>query len=208
MNYDDMFLFVKKCLENGDAISSKTFPFRNRYTHIVRVYKWCLRLLPDFPLCNKDVLLTSAIFHDVGYVNGQKNHADTSATIFKKYAVENGFADDFIDLVYYNIKNHSNKSLLNDSNTNKELILLLEADLLDEEGILGIVWDLLAEGRRNPSSYNDAIKSLLNHSGHILNQDYMVTPIAKKYWNEKKNDVKNFINGLKNDLFMEDNYEL
>ena len=67
---------------------------------------------------------------------------------------------------------------------------------------------MLAEGRRNPSSYNDAIKSLLEHSGHILNQDYMVTPIAKKYWNEKKNDVKSFINGLKNDLFMEDDYEL
>lgn len=207
MSYDDMFLYVKKLLDDNNAIHSKSFSFRNRYTHIVRVYKWCMRILSDFPNCNKDILLTSAIFHDVGYAYGQKNHAENSANIFKEYAVNNGFSTDFIDLVYYNIINHSDKTLLNDPNTNKELILLLEADLLDEEGNLGIVWDLLAEGGRNPSSYEDALQALWSHSGHILNQDYMVTPIARMYWDEKKNYVKNFIAGLENDLFLEDKNE-
>ena len=72
---------------------------------------------------------------------------------------------------------------------------------MDEEGALGIMWDLFSEGMEHPDSFDCGLDTLYKHSAHILNQDYMVTPLAKKIWNEKKELVKDFIIQLKEDLF-------
>jgi uncharacterized protein len=93
--------------------------------------------------------------------------------------------------------------MLKDSK-NPEFIIVLEADLLDEEGSLGIVWDLLAAGQKNAMSYLDAIDEIKKHSIHILSQDFMKTPTAIKIWDEKKNLVKDFVSQLYEDLFMEE----
>ena len=198
-----MIDFVKKTLEENDAIIDKrhNFVFRNRFEHSVRVFKWVKRLSVDFDDLDFDVALTAALFHDVGYANGQMNHHLLSKEIFKSYAKANNFNDEFIDKVSYIIENHSDKSLLK-TTKNKELILVLEADLLDEEGSMGIVWDLLAAGK-TANSYVAAIDAIKRHSIHILSQDYMITPTAIKIWDEKKNLVKDFISQLYEDLFIE-----
>lgn len=199
-----MIDFVKKTLEDNDAIIDKrhNFVFRNRFEHSVRVFKWVKRLSVDFDDLDYDVALTAALFHDVGYANGQMNHHILSKEIFISYAKENKFSDDFINKVSYIIENHSDKSLLK-TTKNKELILVLEADLLDEEGSMGIVWDLLAAGK-TANSYVAAIDAIKRHSIHILSQDYMITPTAIKIWDEKKNLVKDFISQLYEDLFIEE----
>ena len=161
------------------------------------------RLSVDFDDFNYDIALTAALFHDVGYANGQKEHHISSAEIFEKYAIDNDFDPLFIAEVKYIILNHSNKQMIF-NNKNNEFVVLLEADLLDEEGSLGIVWDLLAAGVKHPNSYLDAIDEIKKHSSHILSQDYMVTPCAIKHWDEKKNLVKDFISQLYEDLFMEE----
>ena len=199
-----MIDFVKKTLEDNDAIIDKrhNFVFRNRFEHSVRVFKWVKRLSVDFDDLDYDVALTAALFHDVGYANGQMNHHILSKEIFISYAKENKFSDDFINKVSYIIENHSDKSLLK-TTKNKELILVLEADLLDEEGSMGIVWDLLAAGK-TANSYVAAIDAIKRHSIHILSQDYMITPTAIKIWDEKKNLVKDFISQLYEQLFIEE----
>ena len=101
------------------------------------------------------------------------------------------------------ILNHSNKDLLTKEETSLEMIVLLEADLMDEEGALGLVFDLLAEGTKSPDSYEIVFNEIMKHSAHILEQDFMVTPLAKKYWEEKKEFIRKFIEDLKFDLFME-----
>lgn len=205
-----MLQFVKNKLKDANALKpgNQYHKFRDRYEHSRRVYNWMLKILPDCYDCNQEVALTAAIFHDVGYSISKENHANTSALIFKEYAIEHGFDDGFINDVMDIISLHSNKELLNDPNIKDELILLLEADLLDEEGCLGITWDLLARGARGITSYKEGLDALYIHSGHILNQDYMITPIAKEIWEHKKEIVRNFINELTNDLFIEeDSYE-
>ena len=201
-----MLAFVKKTLEENNAIKplKAHHSFRSRYTHSVRIYKWCKRLVLDLPNCNKDILYTAAIFHDIGYAHGKKDHAKESAKLFLEYAKDNNFDDDFSSEVARIISLHSNKELLKDKDSTDELILLLEADLLDEEGCMGIVWDLLSKGALGCENYEDSLSEVWNHSGHILNQDYMVTPIAKKYWDEKKNFVKEFLEQFESDLFLED----
>ena len=78
---------------------------------------------------------------------------------------------------------------------------MLEADLLDEEGALGIVWDLMALGSMGGVNYYDAIDAL-KHAKHILKQDYMITPIARQIWEKKKDLVKCFTDELERDLFL------
>ncbi len=204
LNYEIMLKYVEDQLYENDMERKQKakHSFRSRYMHTTRVYGWCKRIEDDLE-CDKQVLYTSAIFHDIGYSKGQLNHAQVSTEMFREYAAKHDFDKDFTEKVANIIYNHSNKDLLNDPNSPNELILLLEADLLDEEGALGLVWDLMARGAKHSTSYYEAFDEIMGHSGHILNQDYMVTERAKKYWEEKKSFVKNFLDTLKFDLFEE-----
>lgn len=145
MDYEAMLLYVKKVLEENNAIRSPNlkFSFRNRYEHIKRVFNWCSKLLEDKPNCNKEMVLTAAIFHDIGYCKGKDNHAHFSAMLFIEYAKKHNMDYEFMMHTADIISLHSDKSLLKEDNIPDELVLLLEADLLDEEGALGIVWDLM-----------------------------------------------------------------
>lgn len=204
-NFDDMFNYVLNVLTINNGLKSKKamFTFRNRFMHIKRVYGWAQRIMEGLEL-NKDAVLVAAIFHDCGYSSLSKDdHALRGAHIFKEYALNNGFDLEFTDIVYKMIYNHSNKELLNKKDTALEMIVLLEADLMDEEGALGLVFDLLAEGTKSPDSYETVFNEIMMHSAHILDQDFMVTPLAKKFWEEKKCFIREFIKDLKYDLFME-----
>ena len=204
IDFDDMLNYVEKALfENDEERRQKSrHSFRSRFQHTKRVLGWCKRIECDLD-CDKDVLYTSAIFHDIGYCKGQEGHAYQSNLMFREYAKEHSFSETFTETVANIIVRHSDKRLLNDKNSPNELIILLEADLLDEEGALGLTWDLMARGAKHSISYNEALDEIMNHSGHIIDQDYMVTPTAIKIWNEKKEFVRVFINNLKYDLFEE-----
>ncbi len=207
LDFDKMLKFVKKELEDNNAIKpkNKNHQFRNRYKHSYRVYLWVGRLALDFDNIKLDVLKTAAIFHDVGYAYQKQMHAYFSNIIFKKYVEQNkeDFTDEFVADVSYLILNHSSKEMIKKTE-NIELILLMEADLLDEEGAMGILWDLLAKGHKGVEDYEDALEEIYAHSIHILDQDYMVTPLAKKYWNMKKEIIDKFVKAIKSDLFMEE----
>ncbi len=204
IDFDDMLDYVEKALfENDEERRQKSrHSFRSRFQHTKRVLGWCKRIECDLEV-DKNILYTSAIFHDIGYSKGQDGHAYHSSIMFREYASVHSFESEFTEKVAYIIARHSDKSLLKDKNSPNELIILLEADLLDEEGALGITWDLMARGAKHSISYQEALDELMTHSGHILVQDYMVTPTAIRIWEEKKKFVKNFIDNLKYDLFEE-----
>ncbi len=209
LNYEDMLNYVNHVLIQNGGIKSKKpqLGFRNRFEHIKRVFEWSKRIIPAVS-CDEELVLTAAIFHDSGYSNKEiGNHNIEGAEIFKDYASKSGFNQEFTQKVTEMIQLHSNKELLNEKKTPIELVLLMEADLLDEEGALGLVFDLLAEGYKSPESYNSVFNEIMIHSAHILSQDYMVTPLARKYWNEKKLLIEKFIHHLRFDLLMENSYE-
>ena len=205
MDFDAMLKYVEMKLFEHDAIKSRNplHQFRNRARHSYRVYRWIDVLKTDYPDADLDVCKTAAIFHDIGYAKGKHDHAEKSEKMFRKYAKKNDFDPDFTEKVAYIISMHSEKGLMKTTD-NKELILLLEADLLDEEGAMGIMWDLLSAGKKGVEDYTEAMDELYLHSVHILDQDYMVTPTAIKIWNEKKELVRTYLKAIKNDLFLED----
>ncbi|MDE7264344.1 MAG: HD domain-containing protein [Anaeroplasmataceae bacterium] len=206
LNYEDMLEYVKHILIENKGIRSHKpqLYFRNRFEHIRRVLGWTKRIIAEVESCDSDIVYTAAIFHDCGYKEGSKEeHASLGAEIFLDYARNHQFEQRFTDIVYKMIVNHSNKSLIKEKNTPIEMIVLLEADLIDEEGALGIVFDLLAEGYKGPDSYDSVFSEIMMHSAHILNQNYMVTPVAKRIWEEKKEFICKFLKDLRYDLFME-----
>ena len=125
--YDKMFQFVKDYLVNDEAETIKVgkYPFRKRSEHIRRVFMWAQRIADGEACINKEAVLVAAIFHDIGYaisLDGSK-HAEDSAILCEKYLKENGYDTEFISLVAYLVRSHSNKEFMTVSDTPLELII-------------------------------------------------------------------------------------
>ena len=202
--YAKMFQYVKDCLGDNDNNATKIgrVPFRKRSEHTKRVFMWAERLIEDKYFINKEAVLVSSIFHDVGYAvsSDNLNHAGDSAVLCEKYLLENGFATEFINFVVYLVKNHSQKELMTVKDTQLELILLMEADLLDETGALSIVWDCMSEGAQQVQSFEKSYNHILNYSCKHLNVNPMVTVKAKAFWESKQKLLQEFTNQLSFDL--------
>lgn len=127
-----------------------------------------------------------------------------SEVLFKEYlASHKGFNNN--DFICFLIRNHSSKELLYEEMTPKELIILMEADLLDETGALSIIWDAMNEGSKPDSHYIDTYHHLINYSKREINENPMVTPVAKLIWENKKTLIDNFIKELEYDLGIDKN---
>ena len=202
--YDKMFEFVKNYLENKEAETIKIgkFPFRKRSEHIRRVFMWAQRIVDGEAYINKEAVLVAAIFHDIGYAISldKSKHAEDSATLCEMYLKENEYDIEFINLVTYLVRSHSNKELMTVSDTPLELILLMEADLLDETGALSVVWDCMMEGSEQIQSFDKAYNHIMNYSYKSLNVNPMVTAKSKAFWENKQNLMKEFVNQLSFDL--------
>ncbi len=110
-------------------------------------------------------------------------------------------ANDFLpekrELIEYLIKNHNNKELLV-RGSKEELILLMEADIMDEEGAMRIAWDNMAAAVCGAKSFKES----LERTEKYFNPDYnpMITPLARNFFQEKQEFVKEYIRRFKDDL--------
>ena len=191
--------YVKSVFENHPE-HNKKYIFREKYSHTKRVFTWAKKLLLH-EKADTDVVLYSAIFHDVGYTISSDNHPEHSADICKKYLTERGFDNVFVERVLDCILNHDNKELLNNDTTSMEVILLIEADCLDESGAMSILRDALSEGLSGDTSYYKTYKRLLERRIVLQPNDFFcVTDTATKVWEEKQKLYFDFIGSLKNDL--------
>jgi len=204
--YDEIFSDVKNYLSanEGEVTKIGHFPFRKRSEHIRRVFTWANRLMDDSRIrdINKDAVLIAALFHDIGYamLADGMDHAENSAAIFEKYADEHGYDRDKSAFISYLIRSHSMKNLIFAESTPLELIVLMEADLLDETGALSIIWDCMVEGAQNEQSFAKTYDHITSYSGRILDENPMFTKKAKEIWTDKQRLVSEFIKQLAYDL--------
>lgn len=208
--YEEELDYVSKYLiaHNGDNSPRINETFRHRSRHVYNVYRWAIRIVNELETIkqakiNQNALYLACIFHDVGYGSEHfhNSHPIEGADIWKEYAISKNLDNDLISYVYYLIRMHSNKELLQNKDTPLELIILMEADWLDEEGAMSICWDLITLGHDNPTSYEEALNKVEKYSAHILNVNPLITMPGRKYWREKQELVRNFIRELKFDLF-------
>lgn len=153
-----------------------------------------------------DVLYTAAIFHDIGNAINRESHAELGAKVFYEYGIKTGMDLPFIEKVKNLIFLHSSKELLNQKDTLIELIILIEADLLNEEGPLRMVWYTLDKGISGAQSYNDAYQHIvMGNNKRLVNP--MITEKAKYYWNEKQKIAEAFTKQLEEDITVNSQYQ-
>jgi len=195
--FENIFNEVKEYfITHGGEDDDRGFTFRKRSEHTWRVFTWAQRLSEGYAI-NNTALLIAALFHDIGVTKSLNDHANQGALIFREYAANRNYDENQIDFIEYLIRNHSNKELLA-ADIPLELILLLEADMLDETGAHGVIWDAMMA----KDSYVNAYELLKSHSC----DEYlpMRTPKAREIWENKQNLIKEFIKQLKYDLVIDD----
>jgi len=181
-------------------------PFRSRADHLYRCYCWAKRILPCRPDADAELTLVSTLFHDIGVIackekTGKEGHDVLGGDIVKDYLLNHGYDAAFAEKVAYLVAHHQQRELLNAPDTPIEHIILMEADMLDERGALGVVWDAMAEGAQEQQSYESTLarfkkRKLYKHP----DRNPMVTEIARAIWWEKVRLHMAFVDALEKDL--------
>jgi uncharacterized protein len=208
--YNEIFEYVKNVLADNDGEATKIskFPFRKRSEHIWRVFQWAKRLMDEDnsdDTVDRDSVLIAALFHDSGYalsLDGSQ-HAENSAVVFNQYASDKNFDDKRQNFISYLISNHSKKSLLDAEDTPLELIILMEADMLDETGALSIIWDCMTEGSQTEQNFIKTYRHIEAYSNKTLKANPMRTDRAKKFWIKKQSLMREFLEQLAFDLMID-----
>ena len=208
--YSDLYLkqYVEKVLtKNGGEESSIPFQnFRKRSEHCWRVMRWCKEIIEreELTSVNSVEILFSAMFHDIGYNSLGIPHEEFGVELFEDFLKNHFLAPELAKRIEYNIAHHSGKRLKIPNNISVELIILMEADMLDEEGIMGVVSDCLSEGMKGClcNGYLGAYERICQYASEILDISPMITPYAAACWEKKQKDVRHIIEGLKKELFI------
>jgi uncharacterized protein len=202
MDLTECMNFVEKTLQDHQKDMGRKFPFRSRVKHTRRVWMWAERLAENREDVDRDVLFTAAIFHDVGYAIGEpEQHQRESAELFLTYAQAHGLDEAFSRQVASCIAIHSDKQrMAHPEELTVEQILLMEADLLDEEGALAICWDGLSCGYQNVTSYEAVYEHSQREWKDKLAHNPMVTEKGKELWQHKQEFVKSYLQELRYDL--------
>ena len=203
---DHMISYVKSRLAAYDATENPILKIRHsRFEHTMRVFQWMKKLYaayPDQEHLDLEVLSIATLFHDVGYCDAEniKNHAETSATCCREYLESKKYPLEKTDFVCDLIRRHSNKELLHEDIPG-ELILLLEADLLDDSGAQGLVLDVWLEvARKKDVSFQSILEHMEKYTLAMMQHNPMRTAEGLKIWNEKKMLSEAFVQAYKEDI--------
>ena len=128
-------------------------------------------------------------------------HAEKSAALFVEYAKQQNIDPEIAEKTAYLIKMRSNKEMLMLSDTLPELVLLMEADLLDEEGALRVIWYCATKAIQGADRYGD-FYDFIQRGSEKRRENPMVTPLAREIWERKVEMVDEFMRELSNDIEM------
>lgn len=203
--YTEMFDYVEKQLAGYDVHGGKK---RNkirysRMDHTRRVYRWMMELYEASE--NKDqidieALRIATIFHDSGYGSiEQGEHAKVGAGICREYLTDIGYPGEKIDFICELIASHSDKKKLVED-ISPELMLLMEADLLDDTGAHGVVMDVWIEATGEDVTFESIRDHIARFSLKQTQKNPMRTKAGRRIWEEKCALVKEFYESYSRDL--------
>ncbi len=150
MNYSEVIEFVKN--KTSDSTRPEHYPFRSRFEHTMRVYRWAIRLQAKLG-GNLDVIVLAALLHDVGW-DDERPHEEVSAEMAVEYLDSIGIDPETITRVGEIIMIHEDKDT--DKDLSLECKIVMDADLLDEVGALEVLWDAMVVAQDDDASYKKA----------------------------------------------------
>lgn len=195
--------YARECLS---AIPHATkmntaFPFRDRYAHSLRVMGWCQRLLEGIP-AQRDIVLAAAALHDVGYAVSAADHALHGQRMAEGFLREMGMEEGALLNIADLIGRHSDKHL-NPLRMSNELMVLQDADCLDEIGAVTVLWDGLAEGAEPEQSYVKAYHRIAQSYRNLTGRNRrMKTEIAQELYQQRLGFLGDFLRELEFELFL------
>lgn len=203
--YAEMFRYVEGKLSEYDVHGGKK---RNkirysRMDHIRRVYRWMMELYEaekERGQIDIEALKIATIFHDSGYGSIERGgHAGAGAEICREYLSGIHYPEEKIEFICDLIACHSDKEKL-EEDVPRELILLMEADLLDDTGAHGVVMDIWMEATEEDVSFESIRDHIGRFSMRQIQKNPMRTEAAKRIWEEKSAIVKQFYEAYCRDL--------
>ncbi len=209
LDYAGMMDFVEKTLQadRTEDIEVKVDLNYSRFLHTKRVLGWALRLYdaaPDKSALSYEDVMIATIFHDVGRGIADKqniSHAKAGVPITRQYLLEHGFSEERTEYICSLVEGHSDKYRMNEENLDRNLLLLMEADLLDDMGALGIVMDcMITRGRNDKATFADCYDHIMRFTHRQQQTNPMTTPEGRAMWDEKTKLVEAFTKQLGADI--------
>lgn len=192
-----MLNFVRHTIANNGRPSA---PFRSRFEHTLRVMKWAERLQASEG-GDLEVLRIAALFHDVGW-DPERPHEEVGAEITQEYLNNSGLSEDKIAAIVEAVAHHNHRS--SPGPFNKETLIIQDADILDEVGVLTLVWDSLATAHRPKPSYRAVYERALKSLDELQKRAHQLrTPSGRRFYDEQVDVYERTIRLLEFELGIE-----
>lgn len=207
MNYEELFAYVKDALAayDGHGGVAKTRIKYSRYDHTVRVYNWAMILAENYKdTIDMEALQIATIFHDIGYGLNKEDmdhHAADGAVLCRAYLESIGYPKEKAAFICDLIAKHSDKDCMHSEDTPLELVLLMEADLLDDTGAHGIIMDAWIRSTREDVSFETILEHIKKFTQKQMQKNPMRTGKAYEIWEDKKALTNRFVESLTVDLY-------
>ena len=196
MNYAEVIEFVRKqTAENGRP---PNYPFRSRFEHTMRVYRWAIKLQSKLG-GDLDIIVLAALLHDIGW-DEVRPHGEVGAEIAVDYLDSLGVDPEKIAKIGEIIMMHSDKDT--EAELSLECRIVMDADLLDEVGAVGILWDAMATAQEDEASYKRAYYRIKNF--YRINKPKIKrckTDAGRVEYNKRMQLIEEFIFQLEKEFF-------
>ena len=214
VDYTGMIEYVRSVLEpvqtegeGGIGVHKLEFGY-SRFEHSKRVLGWAKRLYDrteDKTGLRYEDLMIATIFHDVGRSESAKtglmSHAAAGVPITREYLQAHGFSEERTEYICGLVGAHSDKWRMTDPDIDRNLLMLMEADYLDDMGALGLVMDtLIVRARKERATFYDCYNHFCRYTLPMQHDSPMVTPEGKFFWDEKTEIVKRFVEHIRRDI--------
>lgn len=196
MDYSEVIEFVKKT--TSENARTDAYPFRNVYEHTMRVYRWAIRLQTKLG-GDLDVIVLAALLHNIGW-DEERPQNEVSAEIAVEYLDSIGVAPEIITRVGEIILIHADKDTERDLSIEAKIVM--DADLLDEIGALGIMCDCMATAVEDDPSYKRAYYRIKDfYRKHKPNIRRCKTETARAEYVKRMQLMESYIYQIEKELF-------
>jgi len=209
LDYLGMLRFVEEELgkDSTELIGAKQDISYSRFAHTKRVLGWAKRLYDaaeDKEEIRYEDVMIATIFHDVGRRAAQSlsiPHAKAGVPITEQYLKMHGFDEERIAYICMLVGLHSDKQLMKEQAIDRSLLLLQEADLLDDMGALVVVMDcMITEHRNSEAVFTDCLDHIMRYTQPLQRENPMVSRAGIRFWDEKTKLVDAFVDALQMDV--------
>ena len=175
------------------------FPFRSRYEHTMRVYRWAIKL-QAIEGGDLEIITLAALLHDIGW-DAERPHGDVGAEMAIEYLLSLGYDDEVkLGRIGEIIRIHTEKDTTDDLSL--ECRVVMDADLLDEVGAVSVLWDSMATAAEEDASYKKAYQRIKNF--YRVNKPKIrrcKTNAGRREYEKRMDIIESFLEELEKELY-------